>query len=166
MSWTCWAGLAACPPSCQWPTGHLYPSERHAPVELVSPSQFPAWHTGRQYPCFKRAIRVSTGSVPQAAHRPSFLHAGAAICPSSWALFSASVQSCSSGVRVVLAWLTRISESLPAIPDKLDVTPLAVAGSLPAADQLVHGNPPRLMLPMPALAWPRMKQRSAHETPR
>ena len=42
-----------------------------------------------------RAIRVSNGSVPRVAHRPSVPHAGVVSCPASLALFDAGGQVCS-----------------------------------------------------------------------
>jgi hypothetical protein len=41
-----------------------------------------------------RAIRVSNGSVPLAAHRPSVPLAGVESCPASWASFDAGGQVC------------------------------------------------------------------------
>jgi hypothetical protein len=55
-----------------------------------------------------RAIRVSNGSVPRVAHRPSVPHAGVVSCPASLALFG-----CSDRPPSRLGPLTRISKSPP-----------------------------------------------------
>jgi hypothetical protein len=113
-----------------------------------------------------RAIRVSNGSVPLAAHRPSVPHAGVESCPASRALFGAGGQVCSdrppSRLGPVHSDIRVPSDS----PFQLDVTPLAVAGSRPATDRSVQEAPPHLMMPVTAPAGPRMKQKSAHETSR
>jgi hypothetical protein len=93
------------------------------------------------------AIRVSIGSVPGVARRPSVPHACAVSCPASRALFDAGGQVCSdippsrlgpvhSNVRVSI---------VP--PFQLDVAPLAVAGSRPATDRSAQGTFPHLIKP-------------------
>jgi hypothetical protein len=113
-----------------------------------------------------RAIRVSNGSVPRVAHRPSVLHAGVERCPASRALFDEGGQVCSdrppSRLGPVHSDIRVPSDS----PFHLDVTPLAVAGSRPATDRSVQEASPHLMMPITAPAGPRMKQKSAHETSR
>ena len=58
-----------------------------------------------------RAIRVSNGSVPWVAHRPSVPHAGVESCPASRALFDAGGQVCSDRPPSRSGPFTRISES-------------------------------------------------------
>jgi hypothetical protein len=65
----------------------------------------------------------------------------------SWALFPRMSKAALLAIRVVLAWLTRMSESHSAYPIKLDVILLAVAGLRPATDQSVQGTPPHPMVP-------------------
>ena len=102
------------------------------------------------------------------AHRPSVPHAGVVSCPASRALFDAGgqVRGCSdrppSRSGPVHSDIRVPSDS----PFQLDVTPLAVAGSLPATDRSVQEAPPHLMMPVTTPAGPRMKQKSAHETSR
>jgi hypothetical protein len=60
-----------------------------------------------------RAIRVSNGSVPRAAHRPFVPLAGVESCPASRALIHVGGQVPCVDLRVAWVRFTRISESLP-----------------------------------------------------
>jgi hypothetical protein len=57
-------------PGLRWRTGLQYPWLRVNRVS--SPRQFPVWFTGRQCPGPKRAIRVSSGSVPSGGVRGQY----------------------------------------------------------------------------------------------
>jgi hypothetical protein len=113
-----------------------------------------------------RAIRVSNGSVPWVAHRPSVPHAGVESCPASRALFDTGGQVCSDGPPSRLGQVHSDIRVPSDSPFQLDVPPLAVAGSRPTTDRSVQEAPPHLMMPITAPAGPRMKQKSAHETSR
>jgi hypothetical protein len=142
--------------------------------------------TDRQYPvtgCMPMSVPPT--SVPRLAHRPSMPCttrrpsqqrvstqggsqalsplAGVESCPASLALFDAGGQACCvrSPSRLGPVHLDiRVSSDSPF---QFDVTPLAVAGSLPATDRSVQGAPPHLMMPITAPAGPRMRLKSAPE---
>jgi hypothetical protein len=106
-------------------------------------------------------LRVSTPDGSQAFSSTTPAPLG---CSASWAFFFVSDRVCSD------RHPSRSGPALPDIrvtsghfPDKLDVTPLAVAGSRPATDQSVQGTSPRLMLPVSVFAGPRRMLKSAHE---
>jgi hypothetical protein len=74
--------------------------------------------TARHCPGHNSAIRVSAGSVPRVAYRPSVPHAGAVCCPASRAYFAADDQVCSENLKseLVRSRFVLTSESLLTIP--------------------------------------------------
>jgi hypothetical protein len=75
------------PASGQWRTGHQYHMAGCTLMSVPTPRQFPDWLTGRAGT--KRAIRVSTGSVPKGAHMLSIPLPALSAGPVSRAFFTA-----------------------------------------------------------------------------
>jgi hypothetical protein len=113
-----------------------------------------------------RTVRVSNGSVPRAAHRPSVPLAGVESCPASRALYDAGGQVCTDWSPSRLGPVRWDIRAPFDSPFQFDVTPLAVAGSRPATDRSVQVAPPHLMMLITSPAGPRMKQKTAHEIAR
>jgi hypothetical protein len=113
-----------------------------------------------------RAVRVSNGSVPRAAHRPSVPLAGVESCPASRALYDAGGQVCTDWSPSRLGPVRSDIRAPFDSPFQFDVTLLAVAGSRPATDRSVQVAPPHLMMLITSPAGPRMKQKTAHEIAR
>jgi hypothetical protein len=106
------------------------------------------------------AIRVSNGSVPRVAHRPSVPHAGAVRQCELPGLPGLISHGWPGQLRLTFESLRPVHPDIrvPIVPPfHLDVAPLALAGSRPATDRSVQWTPPHLMMPVPAPAGQRMK---------